>query len=177
VEFWGDRENQWIFLDPTLGLMARREGRLLSATELRRAIAERREIEWETTSHNPYDGMKGSMVEYYQNPVAFDRLFVRADSQVFAHDAFERKMRWLPRGVRQALGMLAGQTPTAVALSDHPWRMRLLSWVVTGIALLTPLLFLFTTLRVLAACWRAAYRTAAIEPEYASTVYNPVVRS
>ena len=86
-------------------------------------------------------------------------------------------MRWLPRGVRQALGMLAGQTPTAVALSDHPWRMRLLSWVVTGIALLTPLLFLFTTLRVLAACWRAAYRTAAIEPEYASTVYNPVVRS
>lgn len=129
-EYWSALTGQWVFVDPWISMRISKAGRYLSATELHDATAD---SEVESQFQPMASDRKFSLQllgQYYQDPVNFEKLYLRTGRTILEQDAFDHPLRWLPRAVRQMIGIVLGKSPRELLLTDRVWTHRILSAVI-----------------------------------------------
>jgi hypothetical protein len=114
-EFYDRSRGRWVFIDPQLAVMARgRTGAYLSLEELRTlALAGKPFVPefFGGGDGHARSALDASFRRYYGGADALRRLRVTFGSNVFENDELRRRLRFLPKSVRQLIGHLSGVTP------------------------------------------------------------------
>lgn len=121
AEFYHPKTKQWVWIDPQYALMARNEsGRYLSLLEVRDNFLEGRPPEFEFFGNEYHDlfGLDPHGHHYFNEASDFAVYSSAWGSNVFDQDAFNRRFGSLPIPVRQFLGLMTGDLPAFVTLSD-----------------------------------------------------------
>jgi hypothetical protein len=119
--FFDPQRGKWVFIDPTLAVMAYSpEGVPLSVLELRARMLLHDTVRFEFFggANHPRSMESGVARQYYGNPVHFRRLVVAAGSNVLEQEAFLTSHPYMPKPVAQLALQLTGIRPRFWSLRD-----------------------------------------------------------
>jgi hypothetical protein len=143
AEVWVPSLGQWVFVDPHYAVLAREPGgRWLSLLELRERYFAGAPVDWEFigTEHHRFATVRPEDWELYDAPDDFATIKLLWGNDVFDEDRLDRRLGWLPRPVRQIIGLAAGELPRFRVLddahTDEPRELERLRSVYLGVAAL-----------------------------------------
>ncbi len=114
IEVWEPRETRWIFVDPQFGLLATDpDGTYLGAMQIARSARSHKVIKWIFISKGvAFADQWRAAHSLYASPIAWSEIRMPMGSDVVAQDAFDRRIRPLPRLPAQLIAYLTGARPT-----------------------------------------------------------------
>lgn len=131
VEYWDTTRARWSVLDPMFGRSALRpDGTPASALDVTLGTdgdegtargADRTPVSWRLVAGR---APMPALASFYASPEAFRRLVVTERSDVAAQDAFDRRLRFLPKPAAQLVELLTGARPRWTELRVEPAAAR-----------------------------------------------------
>jgi hypothetical protein len=114
--------NKWIWIDPLFALLAKNQyGEYLSLMEIRQTYYKDEKVVYEFFG-NDYHYLKNNdpcKHDYFDNKQDFSDIMVTWGNNIFEEDRFNRDLEFLPKALRQFIGLLIGVLPSYVVYEDN----------------------------------------------------------
>jgi hypothetical protein len=121
-EFFDKKLNKWIWVDPLFALFAKNSnGKHLSLLEIRQAYYNGKTISYQFFGNN-YHYFKNKDPRnyfYFENREKFSDIMLTLGNNVFEEDKFNQKYGFLPKPIRQSVGLLTGVLPSYLIYLDQ----------------------------------------------------------
>ena len=120
-EIYVPQENKWIWIDPLFAIMAEDDnGEYLSLLETRNLLFEGKKITFTFFGNNSHQfySKKPSQHEYFDSKEDFSNIMVTWGNNVFSENNFNNRYNFLPKSIRQFVGMITGKMPQYLVFVD-----------------------------------------------------------
>ncbi len=164
AEFFVPSEGRWIWVDPQYAILARgSDGALLSFAGLaeRRVRGDDVIFEFIGNEHHRFATESPATSRNYRDPDGMRTLGMTFGNAVFSEEAYEARVRWLPKNLRRFVGLASGAQPAIhyrLDAEQPAWSLRVLRSAAPVVRLAIPLLAIATPLLLFA--WLRARRSA-----------------
>jgi hypothetical protein len=122
-EFYDNELNKWIWIDPLFAILAKNEkNEYLSLMEIRDLYYKNKQVHYEffgNDAHYFNSHLDPRKFEYFDNKENFSNIMITWGNNVLTEDKFCQRINFLPKFIRQFVGIKVGIIPSYIMYVDE----------------------------------------------------------